>query len=66
VNLTARTVHVRPGWCTVGARVRVDAPTLLKPILGRVMEIDGFAETVQTDTGLAVAADIEDCRPATR
>jgi hypothetical protein len=66
VNLTARTVHARPGWCTVGARVRVDAPTLIKPIQGKVTEIDGFAVTVQTDAGLTVAADIEDCRPAPR
>jgi hypothetical protein len=44
----------------------VDAPTLIKPIQGKVTEIDGFAVTVQTDAGLTVAADIEDCHPAPR
>jgi hypothetical protein len=57
-------VHVRPIWCVVGQHVRADPPTLPKPITGIVDEVDGFVVTVRTPTGMAVAVDVEDCRPA--
>lgn len=64
MNLTARTVHGRPTWCVVGQPVLADPPTLPKPIIGVVDEVDGFVVTVRTDSGMAVAVDVEDCRPA--
>ena len=66
MNLTARTVLVRPSWCVVGQRVRAEPPTLPKPITGVVAEVDGFIVTVRTESGMAVAVDVEDCRPAAR
>ena len=65
MNLTTRTVHAVPTWCSVGATVRVDAPTCLKPITGVVLDVEGYVVTVHTRTGMAIAADIEDCRPST-
>jgi hypothetical protein len=59
-------VHVRPTWCVIGQPVRADPPTLPKPITGVVDEVDGLIVTLRTASGMAVAVDVEDCRPATR
>lgn len=64
MNLPARTVHMAPTWCAVGANVRAEAPTCLKPIDGVVSEVDGYTVIVHTKTGMAIAVDIEDCQPA--
>jgi len=64
VNLPARTVHLPPAWCAIGANVRATAPTCLDPIDGVVAEVDGYTVIVHTDTGMAIAVDIEDCQPA--
>ncbi len=66
MNLSARTIHARPSWCAVGARVRADPPTVVKPITGRIAEIDGFVIALRTDSGLTIAVDVEDCCPSGR
>jgi hypothetical protein len=62
VNLAARSTHVAPDWCAVGATVRAVAPTCPKPIIGVVTEVDGIVVTLQTTTGMFVAVDVEDCQ----
>ncbi len=64
MNLPARSTLVPPVWCEVGATVRAEGPTLLKPLLGTVTEIDGVTVTLRTPAGMFVAVDVEDCRRA--
>ena len=64
MNLSARTVKATPSWCSIGADVRANVPTCRKPIRGVVAEVDGYVVTVRTDSGMAIAVDIEDCQPS--
>ena len=62
MNLTKRSTHAAPDWCTVGATVHAIAPTVQRPLSGIVHAVDGVVVTLLVSTGMLVAVDIEDCR----
>jgi hypothetical protein len=64
VNLAGRTTTQRPAWCQLGRRILATPPTLNRRLLGTVVDIDGFAITIEIDSATYIAVDIEDCQPA--
>jgi hypothetical protein len=53
-----------PPWCTVGARICAEPPTVSAPIAGIVSAIERTTVTVETRSGVLIAVDVEDCQPA--